>query len=63
MQEEITKEIVAYAKERYITIILEVDLPHMLAALTIYPEIGCTGGPYEVGTMGESLTTCFCAGK
>lgn len=47
-QEE-AKEIVKYAQERYITVIPEVDLPgHMLAALTSYPELGCTGGPYEV---------------
>ncbi len=42
------KDIVEYAAERYITIIPEVDLPgHMLAALSVYPELGCTGGPYE----------------
>ena len=47
-QEE-AKEIVKYAQERYITVIPEVDLPgHMLAALAAYPEMGCTGGPYEV---------------
>ncbi len=47
-QEQI-KEVIAYAQERYITIIPEVDLPgHMLAALAAYPELGCTGGPYEV---------------
>ncbi|HBG57251.1 MAG TPA: beta-N-acetylhexosaminidase, partial [Porphyromonadaceae bacterium] len=43
------REVVKYAEDRYITIIPEVDLPgHMLAALTAYPELGCTGGPYEV---------------
>nr|AIA92235.1 Glyco_hydro_20 [uncultured Bacteroides sp.] len=43
------KEIVEYAKKRYITVIPEIDLPgHMLAALTAYPELGCTGGPYNV---------------
>lgn len=43
------REIVKYAQERYITVIPEVDLPgHMLAALASYPELGCTGGPYEV---------------
>ena len=43
------REMVEYAKERYINIIPEVDLPgHMLAALASYPELGCTGGPYEV---------------
>lgn len=47
--QEQLKEIVRYAHERYINIIPEVDLPgHMLAALAAYPELGCTGGPYEV---------------
>ncbi len=58
------KDVVAYAKERYIEIIPEVDLPgHMLAALTAYPEFGCTGGPYKV--MGEwgVFDDILCAGK
>lgn len=47
--QEQAKEIVKYAQERYITVIPEVDLPgHMLAALAAYPDMGCTGGPYEV---------------
>ena len=47
-QEEI-REVIEYADERCITVIPEIDLPgHMLAALTSYPELGCTGGPYEV---------------
>lgn len=62
-QEEI-KEIVAYAKERYITIIPEVDLPgHMLAALATYPELGCMGGPYEVGTRWGIYDDVLCAGN
>src|SRR5688572_16605846 len=47
-QEEV-KEVVAYAAERYITVIPEIELPgHALAALTAYPNLGCTGGPYKV---------------
>ncbi|MDO7172655.1 beta-N-acetylhexosaminidase [Mariniflexile sp. AS56] len=49
-QEEI-KEIVAYATERHITVIPEIELPgHSLAAITAYPELGNTGEQYEVGT-------------
>ena len=46
------REIVKYAKERHITVIPEIDLPgHMQAALAAYPELGCTGGLYEVWKM------------
>ena len=48
-QEE-AREIVAYAAARHITVVPEIDMPgHMLAALASYPELGCTGGPYQVG--------------
>ena len=40
-QEEI-KEVVAYAKERHIEIIPEIDMPgHFVAAMTAYPEFSC----------------------
>ena len=49
--QEQVKEVIEYAARRSITIIPEVDLPgHMLAALTAYPELGCTDGPYELWT-------------
>ena len=58
------KEIVQYADERYITIIPEVDLPgHMLAALAAYPELGCTGGPYEVAREWGVFEDVLCPGK
>lgn len=56
-QEDI-KEVVKYAEERCINIIPEVDLPgHMMAALAAYPDLGCTGGPYEVSGQWEYVTT------
>lgn len=62
--QEQAKEIVAYAAERYITVIPEVDLPgHMQAALTAYPELGCTGGPYEVWTEWGVSDNVLCAGN
>lgn len=62
-QEEV-KEIVAYAQKRYVTIIPEIDLPgHMLAALAAYPYLGCTGGPYEVGTRWGIYDDVLCAGN
>lgn len=47
-QEEI-KDIVAFATERHITVIPEIELPgHSLAALAAYPQFGNTKGPFEV---------------
>lgn len=44
------RDIVEYARQRHITVVPEIDMPgHMVAALASYPELGCTGGPYEVG--------------
>lgn len=58
------KDIVAYAKARHITIIPEIDMPgHMLAALASYPELGCTGGPYEVGKQWGVYDDVLCIGK
>ena len=62
-QEEIC-DIVRYAAERYITIIPEIDMPgHMLGALAAYPELGCTGGPYEVWGMWGVTDDILCMGK
>ena len=62
-QEEM-KEIVDYAAKRGITVIPEIDLPgHMVAALAAYPELGCTGGPYEVWTRWGVAPDILCAGN
>lgn len=62
-QEEM-KEVVAYADKLGITVIPELDLPgHMVAALTAYPELGCTGGPYEVWTRWGVAEDVLCVGK
>lgn len=58
------REIVEYARQRYITVIPEIDMPgHMKAALAAYPELGCTGGPYEVGTRWGIYADVFCVGN
>ncbi len=58
------REIVKYAQERHITIIPEIDMPgHMLAALACYPELGCTGGPYQVGHYWGVYTDVLCVGN
>ena len=62
-QEE-AKEIVKYAAERFITVIPEIDIPgHMQAALASYPELGCTGGPYEVWKMWGVSEDVLCIGN
>lgn len=58
------KDIVAYAAARHITVVPEIDMPgHMLAALASYPYLGCTGGPYEVGTQWGVFDDVLCIGK
>ena len=62
-QEQI-KEIVAYANERFITVIPEIELPgHSLAAIASYPHLGCTGKPTDVGTRWGVYDDVYCAGK
>jgi hexosaminidase len=49
-QDEI-REVVAYAAERHITVVPEIDMPgHMQAAIAAYPELGCTTNPVAVMT-------------
>lgn len=43
------RELVAYAAERHITVIPEIDLPgHAQAAQAAYPKLSCAGQPLEV---------------
>jgi hexosaminidase len=45
------REVVAYAAERHITIVPEIDMPgHMQAAIAAYPELGCTDEAVAVAT-------------
>lgn len=58
------KEIVAYAKERFIEVIPEIELPgHGVAALAGYPEFSCTGGPFEVRNIWGVANDVYCAGN
>jgi hexosaminidase len=59
-QEEV-REVVAYAQSKYITIIPEIEMPgHAMAALAAYPQLGCTGGPYEVATRWGVFEDVYC---
>ncbi len=58
------KEVVKYAQDRYITVVPEIEMPgHALAALTAYPELSCTGGPFKVGQTWGVFDDIFCAGN
>lgn len=62
-QEDI-KEVVAFAASRGVTIIPEIELPgHSMAALVAYPELSCTGGPFEVPNSWGVFNDVFCAGN
>ncbi len=43
--QEDVKEVVQYAKERFVNILPEIEMPgHSLAAIASYPELSCTAG-------------------
>jgi hexosaminidase len=59
-QDEI-REVVAYARSRYVTVIPEIEMPgHSLAALAAYPELACTEGPFEVATVWGVHEDIYC---
>jgi hexosaminidase len=62
-QEEI-RAIVAYAAQRNIMVVPEIEMPgHSLAALAAYPELSCIGGPFQVATHFGIFPDIYCAGK
>lgn len=61
---EDVREVLAYAAERFVNVIPEIEMPgHATAALAAYPHLGCTGGPYEVITRWGVFPDVFCAGN
>lgn len=60
-QEEV-KEIVAYAADRFITVIPEIEMPgHSVAVLAAYPELSCKPKKtYEVATTWGVMKDVFC---
>jgi hexosaminidase len=59
-QDEV-RAIVAYARERQITVVPEIEMPgHSLAALAAYPELACTPGPFEVATTWGVFEDIYC---
>lgn len=60
--QEQVKELVAYASERYVTIVPEIEMPgHALAAIACYPELSCGLEPsYEVATRWGIFRQVYC---
>ena len=65
-QEQI-KELVAYALNRHVNILPEIDVPgHSLAAIATYPYLSCTKLPYKVNPGSKFYgvdDNALCAGK
>jgi hexosaminidase len=62
--QEQVKEVVAYAKTRYVTVVPEVEMPgHSVAVLAAYPEYSCTGRPIAVETHWGVFNDVLCPGK
>ena len=62
-QEEI-KEIVAYAAERFITVVPELEIPgHELAAIAAYPELSCKGDSITPRIIWGVEDIVMCPGK
>ncbi|MFZ4455456.1 MAG: beta-N-acetylhexosaminidase [Bacteroidales bacterium] len=62
-QQEI-KEVVDYAKERFVEVIPEIEMPgHSMAVLSCYPELSCSGGPFTVPSTWGIFPDVFCAGN
>jgi len=59
-QEDI-KEIVSFASKHNVTIIPEIEMPgHAQAAISAYPEFGCTGKQVEVATKWGVFENIYC---
>lgn len=62
--QEQVKEIIAYARERFIEVIPEIDMPgHAQATIAAYPEIGCVNAAPFVATGGVYRNNTYNPGK
>jgi len=58
------REVVSYAQSRSVMVIPEIEMPgHSVAALASYPELSCTGGPFEVQNYWGVHPDVYCAGN
>ena len=62
-QDEV-REIVAFAADRHVTIVPEIDVPgHSSALLAAYPELSCSGEDVPIRTRPGIYRTALCPGK
>lgn len=62
-QDEI-KEVVEYAKQRFVNVVPEIELPgHSVAAIASYPNLSCTGKQIDVETQWGVFKDIYCAGN
>ena len=58
------RDVVAYAAERHITIVPEIEMPgHSSAALMAYPELACPNAKIALPDKGGVFTGVYCAGN
>jgi len=58
------REIVAYAAERYVNVVPEIEMPgHSVAAIASYPYLSCTGEQLQVETQWGVFKDIYCAGN
>ena len=54
------REIIAYARERNVTIVPEIDVPgHSMAAIAAYPELSCTKDPETKVNPGSNFSEWY----
>ena len=58
------REVVEYARSRFIEIIPEIDMPgHLVSAIACYPELSCSGEAVEVCDRWGVMDNIACCGK
>ncbi|MEG1933983.1 MAG: beta-N-acetylhexosaminidase [Kiritimatiellia bacterium] len=58
------RAIVAYAAARHITIVPEIEMPgHVIALLSAFPDLSCTGGPFKPRWQWGVDPNILCAGN
>lgn len=58
------REVVAFAKDRFVTVVPEIEMPgHARAILASHPELSCTGKKQEVPSTWGVFDDVLCAGN